>query len=213
MSKRATESTGRSWRASFRLPAVGAVGLVGLALLASGCGGSSSNGVAQIGSSPASTTSSNSSPSSASSKGNPAAFSACMRKNGVRNFPDPDSNGRIRIESGRTASGQKFGVDVSSPQFRKAQKACQKLQPGGGKPDPKAQAKELQQMVRFAACMRSHGVPNFPDPQQGPGGGILMRMPKGINDDSAQFRAATKACEKLVPGSAFAGPTGPPPSK
>jgi hypothetical protein len=45
--------------------------------------------------------------------------------------------------------------------------------------------------------MRSHGVPNFPDPSHG-GGGI--QIPNGINPQSPAFQAAQKTCFKLLPG-------------
>jgi len=55
------------------------------------------------------------------------AFSACMRRNGVPNFPDPQfgSGGRVSI---RISVGA--GLDPQSPQFQAAQKACQKNLPG-----------------------------------------------------------------------------------
>ena len=71
---------------------------------------------------------------SASSKGDPAAYSACMRKHGVKNFPNPDSKGRIKIVSGYNArTGETTGVDTNSPQFKAAQKACRGLWPYGNK--------------------------------------------------------------------------------
>jgi hypothetical protein len=52
-------------------------------------------------------------------------FSACMRENGVPDFPDPDvSGGGIKIT----------GVNPESPQFQSALEACRDLQPGGGAP-------------------------------------------------------------------------------
>jgi hypothetical protein len=55
------------------------------------------------------------------------AFSACMRKNGLPNFPDPQfgAGGRVSIRIGSGA-----GLDPQSPQFQAAQKACQKILPG-----------------------------------------------------------------------------------
>ncbi|MCW2884451.1 MAG: hypothetical protein JWL58_1313 [Streptosporangiaceae bacterium] len=50
-------------------------------------------------------------------------FVSCMRKNGVPDFPDPEG-GKIMFTSGGK-------VDPNSPQFQAAQKACQKLLPGG----------------------------------------------------------------------------------
>jgi hypothetical protein len=46
--------------------------------------------------------------------------------------------------------------------------------------------------------MRSHGVPNFPDP--GAGGGIQIAQGSGINPFSPAFKDARAKCEKLLPG-------------
>ena len=179
------------------------------ALLAAGCGGGSSGaGVAQLGTT--TTRTDGSSSSGGSGKADPAAYSACMHKNRVPNFPDPDSNRDIRITGGRDSSGRTFGIDANSPQFKRAQKACRRLAPNGGNPDPGQQAKAQQQALRVSKCMRSHGVPKFPDPKFGPNGGTLMKVGKGVNPNSPQFKAAQKACQKLVPGSP---PTARPPPK
>jgi hypothetical protein len=64
------------------------------------------------------------------------AFSACMRKNGVPNFPDPQfgAGGKVSI-----SIGQGTGIDPQSPQFKHAQQACQKDMPfGKGGPSTKA---------------------------------------------------------------------------
>lgn len=64
------------------------------------------------------------------------AFSACMRKNGVPNFPDPQfgASGKVAIRIGSGA-----GIDPQSPQFQHAQQACQKDLPfGKGGPTAKA---------------------------------------------------------------------------
>jgi len=52
--------------------------------------------------------------------------------------------------------------------------------------------------VPFAACMRSHGVPNFPDPGSGPGGGVEI-VPPGINTSAPAFKTAWSDCSKLLP--------------
>jgi hypothetical protein len=49
--------------------------------------------------------------------------------------------------------------------------------------------------IKFADCMRSHGVQNFPDP--GPGGGI--QIPDGISPRSPAFLSAQRACSKVLP--------------
>lgn len=57
-------------------------------------------------------------------------FAACMRANGVPDFPDPDvQGGAVRMQLPR-------GIDPQSPQFQEAQQACQgEMQGmGGGTP-------------------------------------------------------------------------------
>lgn len=54
------------------------------------------------------------------------------------------------------------------------------------------------QALRFANCMRSHGVPNFPDPGQG--GGIKLTPSSGIDPRSPAFQAAQRACKAYAPG-------------
>ena len=48
----------------------------------------------------------------------------------------------------------------------------------------------------FSECMRTHGVPTFPDPS--PGGGI--HLSSGMNPFSPAFKAAQGSCQKLLPG-------------
>ena len=52
--------------------------------------------------------------------------------------------------------------------------------------------------VRFADCMRSHGVSNFPDPSAG--GGISITPGSGIDPRSPAFQSAQSACFKMLPG-------------
>jgi hypothetical protein len=58
--------------------------------------------------------------------------------------------------------------------------------------------------LAFSKCMRSNGVPKFPDPN--PGGGLLFQAGAGVNPSSPAFRAARPKCQKLLPGG---GPPGP----
>jgi hypothetical protein len=123
-------------------------------------------------------------------------FSQCMRSHGVPNFPDPQPGGGIRI----TPSS---GLDPRSPAFQTAQKQCGKLLPGGG--PGHANPSEEPQLLRLAACMRSHGLTGFPDPtvaQNGgpPSGPALVingyefKFGAGLNPMSPAFQNAMKAC-------------------
>jgi hypothetical protein len=179
-----------------------------LGLLAAGCGGGApSPSVASLGttSTPTSTGTTgggvaDSSPPAGSGGGTMsmtggvrqmAKFAACMRKNGEPSFPDPNAQGEISMN-----------IDPGSAQFQKAQQACRKLLPNGGAPSPAQQAKARSQTLAFSACMRSHGEPNFPDPQFGSGGRVSLRIStgSGLDPRSPQFQAAQKACQKNLPG-------------
>ena len=59
---------------------------------------------------------------------------------------------------------------------------------GSGKP----------QFLAYVNCMRSHGVPNLPDP--GPEGGIQLGPSSGINPSSPAFKTAQTKCAALLPG-------------
>ncbi|HTX07600.1 MAG TPA: hypothetical protein VME22_03255 [Solirubrobacteraceae bacterium] len=55
------------------------------------------------------------------------------------------------------------------------------------------------QGIKFADCMRSHGVANFPDPS-GSGGAFKIQIGSGVNPASPSFQSAQKNCGKLLPG-------------
>jgi hypothetical protein len=175
----------------------GAALVAGLGLLAASCGGSpSTNGVAQLTTTSSSTTTTNSSTQGISKAQDARAFSACMRRNGVPNFPDPNRQGGLTISGGPGS-----GLNPSSPQFRRAQSACSKYLPNGGKVDPAAQAKALKAALEFSACMRAHGVTSFPDPQTSGGGiSLMLKRGSGIDPQSPQFKAAQRACQNVMPG-------------
>jgi hypothetical protein len=162
-------------------------------LLLAACGGSGSG-----------------SPGGGSKQAAALAFARCMRTNGVANFPDPtDGNGGIEIQaSQRAGSGQTMtvnGVPVSAPAFQSAMRKCQKDLPHGGPGGAHVSLPKLRAAaLAMARCMRSHGVPNFPDPQvsSAPGGGVGVRIGGGpgssINPGSPAFQAAQKLCQPLL---------------
>ena len=162
------------------------------AILAVGCGGTpDAAGVASLG---GTTTTSGETTTTTSKASGGRAFAACMRSHGVPNFPDPGSGGGITINGGS-------GINPDSPQFQSAQRACQKLLPAGKAPSPAAQAKLQAELLKYSACMRSHGVPNFPDPQFQGGGARLMIGPNsGIDPNSPQFKQAQNDCKQDLPG-------------
>jgi hypothetical protein len=120
-----------------------------------------------------------------------AKFSACMRKHGVTNFPDPNGQGLIQFGSG-------MGIDPNSPAFKSARSACDKLLPNGGQPTPAQRAEAQQQLLAFSKCMRAHGIKDFPDPSNG---GLQLggRAGSDLNPNNTQFQAAQKACQGNLP--------------
>jgi hypothetical protein len=191
-----------------------------LVLLASGCGGGGgSPGIASVASSgttatTSTTTQSGSGPAEKSFSGpgggpgggqfqmamnvgtaDGAKFSACMRKHGVTNFPDPNGQGVITIHSG-------MGIDPGSPAFRSARTVCDKLLPNGGQPTPAQIAQRQQQLLAFSACMRAHGLKDFPDPSNG---GLLIHSHPGsdLNPSNPTFQKAQQACRGNLPFKGF----------
>ncbi|MCU1494615.1 MAG: hypothetical protein JWO62_2379 [Acidimicrobiaceae bacterium] len=71
-------------------------------------------------------------------------------------------------------------------------------QSGGGKPQGNGSSQSSIGIggitVQFAQCMRTHGVPNFPDPD---GQGRVQFS--GVDPNSASFQGAQRACAKDEP--------------
>lgn len=183
-----------------------------LVLLAAACGGGGgSPGVADLTGASATTTDSapSGSPPASASGGpqsggelamkvgaNGAKFAACMRKNGVPNFPDPNGQGVIQF-------GSSLGIDPGSPKVRSAIQTCRQLLPNGGRPNPQQLAKMKKAALEFSACMRAHGVKDFPDPNFSDGG-VNIRIHTGsgssdLNPNSPLFQKAQQACQGILP--------------
>jgi hypothetical protein len=76
--------------------------------------------------------------------------------------------------------------------------ACGGTGPGA---TPTSSASALQDLLRFSRCVRSHGVPDFPDPDSQ--GGF---EPSQISEleDSPQLKTASAACKGDLPAGATA---------
>jgi hypothetical protein len=162
-----------------------------LALPAAACGSSGAH-VAQLGST-ASRSSSPSDPQAGSPRQKVLAFSRCMRSHGVPNFPDPDSKGVLpkRLVA-QLAAG--------NPGFPAAHRACEHLLPNGGQPTPAQVRQAWNDMRRFARCMRSHGVPNWPDPTatspRDPR--PFFNTPPSIDPNAPQIISRIRGCRHLL---------------
>jgi len=74
--------------------------------------------------------------------------------------------------------------------------------PTGGASSSASAAGAVESGVAFARCIRSHGVPNFPDPKVS---GHAVRMGSASTLQSPAFQSAAHACQRLLPK----GPPGP----
>lgn len=129
------------------------------------------------------------------------AFSQCMREHGV-DVPDP-----VAVGPGGQSGG--FGaVPIGGPntdpaKLQPAMEACQSLLGQsfglqGGAADPA----QLDNMVKFAGCMREHGI-DLPDPDSNGnttfGGPSSSGVPGGnLDPSSPQFQAASEACRSFL---------------
>jgi hypothetical protein len=187
-----------------------AAALIALGVLVTGCGGNSpTGGVASLSSHASKTSTTSSTAAGSPGGGEPSpgsqavAYAACMRSHGVANFPDP------KVSTNGNEVKVAIGVNPSitgNPQFKSAQQACGKLLGGGGPgsgPNHQISPQEQSQYLKAAACIRSHGIPNFPDPTFS-GGGVHIAH-QGLNESSPAFKAAVQACESLIPGGVHGG--------
>jgi hypothetical protein len=131
-----------------------------------------------------------------------------MRSHGVPNFPDPQSNG-----DPPKVDAQRLGVSTS--QLQAAQQACQPLLPAGGSLDqqtehcmstgncPPALVQQILTAERkFAQCMRSHGVPKYPDPtidSQGRPIFVFSISKNGFDPHEPQIMTKEDECQRLAP--------------
>ena len=162
---------------------------VGLLLLTAACGRGTSS----------SSTSSTSGTSSSGTSGVSAAYvsdrlglARCLRAHGVPNYPDPNA-------SGQEPAGAK--QLTFAPQGQAAVGACKSW---GNRisNDVAAQNQAVRaEYVRFAQCMRGHGLPNFPDPVYAEGRVefVLSASQDGFDPHSPQVLAKAHQCESVLP--------------
>lgn len=158
--------------------------VVGLPALAAGCGGSNGPG------------------GSGSVKSQLFAYARCMRGHGVSDFPNPTTlpGGGFAFQIN---AGPGSDLNHDSPAFRTADRSCHALGPGGQRSGPPAAA-NIPAELKWARCLRSHGVPSFPDPNSR---GAFDSSK--FDDNSPAFQTASHACKSVEPTgpvSAVAGP-------
>ncbi len=119
----------------------------------------------------------------------------CMRDNGMPNLPDPrfDSNGQPQFPGG----------DPGDPPPQ-AERACKpiydRLPPSPSQDDGADRDRpptDMPALLRFARCMRAHGVPDFPDPK--PDGTFPVAGTSLERGKTPENKRAGQACRQLNP--------------
>ena len=169
-------------------------------LLAAGCGaGSSSPGVAGSAAATAGTTTITYGASGA--RAGALAFARCMRRHGIPNWPDPESNGAFDKSKLRL-----LGVGASHVRAIE-QKHCNYTFQNAGQSQTITAASRAD-YLRAAACMRRHGFPDFPDPAF-PNHTVKLNIPSSIDTNSSRFKGAAETCTTLIPaGLPYSRPNG-----
>jgi hypothetical protein len=170
--------------------------LAGVAVLVAGCGGSNP-GVAQVSNSTSTSSTgrsgSGSPPTRNQIEHEALAFAQCMRSHGVSTFSDPTAHGlKISITPGH----------ATSPALQSAETACRHLLPSGPPPSESTAPSQAQidALLAFARCLRSHGFPSFPDPT---GSGQLtheMLARAGIDVHEPAVIDAADVCTRVTHG-------------
>lgn len=167
------------------------VGAVAVVVIAAGCGGTSPS-------------SGSSSAAAAQAHGGPGAtafqFSACMRKHGVSDFPDP----KVTTSAGGTSVAIGINPAISGqPAFKTAQAACGHILPQGGDGpggSPVQQRAKTEALLAFARCLRGHGFPSFPDPDATGQLSAEMIRKAGIDFQAPALLTAGRSCASVTHG-------------
>jgi hypothetical protein len=149
--------------------------------LVSGCGGS--------GSSPSATSSTSGSQLTSLLH----QIGACIRSHGLPDFPDPVVNqqtGQVLLASGANTPPQQVLTACQSLISKLPAQATQ----GNGP----ISAAEMAQYRAYAACMRQHGLPNWPDPNPD-GTFTLSGTLSGASARTGAYSSQMNACKKYVP--------------
>ncbi len=165
-----------------------AMSVLAVTLLLSACSGGTSNGAGSP--DPADTAPRG---SAAGPYDQALAYAECMRKNGIAEFPDPDSNGGFEIKVERGSS-----LDRSNPQYQAAEEACESLKPDG--PGPGEDGGNREANLKYSQCMRENGIEEFPDPDSNGNLRITGGPDSEINQENPEFQAAQEACKELRAG-------------
>jgi hypothetical protein len=173
-------------RTRLRRAGLAGAALACLTLLAAACSGGSPNSSAGAGLPAASTSA--------------LAYSRCMRAHGIRAFPDPNAQGGINLNAGPGT-----GIDPQSPQYKAADQACKSLMPAQSPLSAAQQAAIKAGNLRYAQCMRAHGISDFPDPNSQGQLQIQAQQGSDLDPNNPRYQSANTACQHFELGGGKGG--------
>jgi hypothetical protein len=118
----------------------------------------------------------------------------CLRQHGIPNFPDPvvatdgPAAGRAIFDKSALKS---YPVSAVNQAMNECRTALDQAGLAGSGQNSTVSQQELQARLALARCIRSHGVPNFPDPNPSTG---EVTPPPGLSKTSPSILAAIRAC-------------------
>jgi hypothetical protein len=113
----------------------------------------------------------------------------CARANGMPNLPDPqiDSNGRADFPN---------GTPEPPASVRRACQSIYDRLPPSARGEQARPPADMQALLRYARCMREHGVADFPDPDAE---GNFRAQAGATDPKTPRFQGAMQACRQLDP--------------
>lgn len=121
----------------------------------------------------------------------------CIREHGVPNFPDPVvSAGQLTVPG--------FDEGAAPPGADAAVAACrsivERLPPSAlGEGEDRPGPEDVTQLIKFAQCIREHGIPDWPDPKAD-GSFPIIGTPLEREGKSPRMQRATEACQQYWNG-------------
>lgn len=90
-----------------------------------------------------------------------------------------------------------FGAAIAVAVLIGLMAACGRSPSAAGASTTTARASHSPSALAFSGCMRSHGVPNYPDPNSS--GGLPKKSAGQLGVSDSRFQSATQACRHLLP--------------
>jgi len=141
----------------------------------------------------------------------------CVRNNGLPGFPDPYfDNGQLKlppVDANVEQQGQAALEGPCQEQWQRLEAVLPEQQQGrraGEEPRGPMAAEDLDKLKQFTECMRQHGLPSWPDPDDTGeyhlgAAGLPEGLGKGERPVDATFRDALHTCDQFsVPGMGMA---------